>query len=80
MIFNIVKSLGYTTKLDSYYYDNKRHVIVLVLKIRFKRAVLHVPLDRMLQDKKALSNMHPIDLCIIGVLANQTPVASGSET
>lgn len=73
MIFNIIKSLGYTTKLDSYYYDNKRHVIVLVLKIRFKRAVLHVPLDRMLQDKKALSNMHPIDLCIIGVLANQTP-------
>lgn len=45
----------------------------MVLKIRFKRAVLHVPLNRMLLHKKALSKMHPIDLCIIGVLANQTP-------
>lgn len=64
----------YTTKLDSYYYDEKLSTTTVVLKIRNKRAVCHLSIQDVLHHKEVLSTLHPIDLCIIGVLANTNPL------
>ena len=70
------KYLEYSTKLDAYYYDQKRKTTVVVLKIRNKRAIYHVSMSELLENKLALSNLHPLDLCIIGVLASTSSNSS----
>jgi uncharacterized membrane protein (GlpM family) len=66
----IKKDREYTTKLDSYYYDRKVCKTILILKIRNKRVISRLSVQEVLTDKAILRNLHPIDLCIIGVLAN----------
>lgn len=61
----------YETKLDAYYYDKKRSITMVVIKIRNKRTAIQLPLKELLCDKRALSTMHPIDLCIIGIISNR---------
>lgn len=60
----------YRIKLDSYYFDPRQGKTMLRLKIRNKRAISRLPVEKILNDKQSLSELHPIDLCIIGVLAN----------
>ncbi|WP_131783629.1 hypothetical protein [Legionella gresilensis] len=60
----------YTIKIDGYYYDKKEKATKLILKIRNKRAVSGVLIKDLLKEKKALTHLSPIDLCIIGILFN----------
>jgi len=60
----------YSAKLDSYYFDKKLNTTIVVLKIRNKRTIYNLSIKELLSNKLALSTLHPIDLCIIGVLAN----------
>lgn len=68
------KQLEFITKLDSYYYDKKLNTTMLVLKIRNKRVKSEVTIKDILHNKDALINLHPIDLCVIGILANELPI------
>lgn len=65
----------YETKLDSYYYDQKLRTIIIALKIRNKRSIYYLPIQKLLRNEIALNSLHPIDLCVIGVLANTSPAA-----
>lgn len=71
--------LEYATKLSAYYFDAKRETTYVILKIRNKRAVSHLSIHDVLKNKEALDSLHPIDLCIIGVLANKNSKDTVSE-
>lgn len=60
----------YTTKVDGYFYDKKTNMMKIILKIRNKRTTLIILVKDILKNREVLSTLHPIDLCIIGVLAN----------
>lgn len=64
------KSQEYGLKLDSYYFNSNLNSIVIRIKIRNKRVIEQLPIFNILNNKRILSNLHPIDLCILGVLAN----------
>ena len=65
-----IKCQEYKTKLDSYFYDNNLSTTIVVLRIRNKRALCQISIEELLNNKQILSALHPIDLCIVGVLAS----------
>ncbi len=73
---NIFKTSEYALKLDYFYYDDKKSSIIVVIKIRNKRVTYNSPIQKILSDKQALSSLHPIDLCILGILYNSTALIS----
>lgn len=62
----------YALKLDSYYFDIKRNTTIVIIKVRNKRIMNSLTLNEIFSDKNALHNLHPIDLCILGIIANSS--------
>lgn len=60
----------YNLKLDSYYYDSKRATTMVVIKVRNKRVMNTFAINEIFLNLHALENLHPIDLCILGILSN----------
>ncbi len=60
----------YYLKLDSYYYCKWHKCIMVVIRIRNKRTIDEIPLQQIVLDTNYLSELHPFDAFIIGVLAN----------
>ncbi|HHF7375591.1 hypothetical protein [Legionella bozemanae] len=69
----------YATKLDGYYFDKNLKQTILVLKIRNKRTIFHISIKEIFTYKEYLSTLHPIDLCIIGILANEKNIESTAK-
>jgi len=85
LIFNFINSLRnlygnfwctaegyyeYYLKLDGYYYCKWKRCTVVVIRVRNKRITDIIPLSEIIGDKAYLKELHPVDACIIGVLAN----------
>ncbi len=58
----------YNVKLDSYYYDRAQKKTIAVIRVRHKRTTYKMPINSLLNNKKILSSMHPVDIFIVGVL------------
>lgn len=60
----------YYIKLDGYYYCTKQRCYMAVMRIRNKRTIDIIPLNKIVSDKEYLMELHPADACVIGILAN----------
>lgn len=60
----------YYVKLDSYYYCKRKKCNIAVIRFRNKRAVEKIPVLEMVNDKFYLKELHPLDTCMLGILAN----------
>lgn len=80
MKLKIFNSEEYPLKLDYFYYDKKRTKVIIVLKIRNKRVKHNCTIQEIFLEKQALINMSPIDLCVLGILANSTSLIKVNET
>jgi hypothetical protein len=55
---------------DGYYYCKKQKCTLAVIRVRNKRTTESIPLMEIINDKDYLKELHPVDACILGVLAN----------
>jgi hypothetical protein len=62
--------LKYYLKLDGYFYCKRKKSIILLIRIRNKRIIDKVWISKIINDKNYLMELHPYDVCIIGILAN----------
>ncbi len=60
----------YYLKLDGYYYCKWKRCVVAVLRVRNKRTIDIIPLNEIVNNKSYLKELHPVDACLIGILAN----------
>lgn len=63
--------IEYELKLDSFFYDVKSATTKVILKFRNKRATITLALNELLHDVDKLEALHPIDICVLGVLTNK---------
>ena len=66
-------------KIDSYYFDVKLNQIIVIIKIKNKRYFQKFQLDEILINQQLLQILHPIDLCLLGVLANMNKTQLDSQ-
>ncbi|HLB43181.1 MAG TPA: hypothetical protein VJN02_10145 [Gammaproteobacteria bacterium] len=60
----------YYLKLDGYYYCEQQKCMMTIIRIRNKRTIEKIPLHEIVNDKNYLKELHPLDTCTIGILAN----------
>lgn len=60
----------YYLKLDGYYFCPKNKKSIAVLRIRNKRTTDRIPVQEIVNDKEYLRELHPLDACILGLIAN----------
>lgn len=61
---------GYILKVDGYYFCEKRKTIVAVIRVRYKRKSHSIPLHEIINNRLYLTELHPLDVFFIGVIAN----------
>lgn len=64
----LIRKNQFELKIDSYFYDNKSNKIILIIRLRNKRYIQKMFLDDIINDSVILNNLHPIDVCLIGVI------------
>jgi hypothetical protein len=60
----------YYLKLDGYYYCSKQKCVMGVIRVRNKRTTEVIPINEIINDREYLRELHPVDACVIGILAN----------
>lgn len=60
----------YYLKLDGYYYSKWKKCTIAIVRVRNKRTTDKIPICEIVNDKEYLKELHPVDACIIGILAN----------
>jgi hypothetical protein len=60
----------YYLKLDGYYYCKRQKCTLAVIRVRNKRTTESISLMEIINDKDYLKELHPVDACVIGILAN----------
>ena len=60
----------YYLKLDGYYFCEKLKQTMIIIRVRNKRTVDKVLVKEVIKDKNLMRELHPVDACIIGMLAN----------
>ena len=60
----------YYLKLDGYYFCQKKRLLFVILKVRYKRTVDIIEIQDLLTYKNYINELHPIDAYIIGILAH----------
>ena len=57
-------------KLDGYYFSKKQNCTILVIQVRHKRTVDRINITDVMTEKNLILELHPVDACVIGILAN----------
>lgn len=60
----------YYLKLDGYYFCTQNNKTLLIIRVRNKRTVDILSIQDVVNDKTYLKELHPVDACIIGILAH----------
>jgi hypothetical protein len=60
----------YPLKIDGYYYSNKDKGLIIIVRMRNKRMIDKISLQEAALDKFLIEDLHPLDVCLIGILAN----------
>lgn len=60
----------YCLKVDGYYFCKKKKKIMVVIRVRNKRTTDEITLNELTNNNDYLQELHPIDVFLIGVLAN----------
>ena len=60
----------YYLKLDGCYYSNWKKCLIAVIRVRNKRIADKIPIREIVNDREYIEQLHPIDACIIGIIAN----------
>jgi len=64
----LLKNEQFELKIDSYFYDSKADKVVLTIRLCNKRYIQKIFLTDIVNDMVILNNLHPVDICLIGVL------------
>ena len=64
------KNIKYFFKLDGYYYCSRKKSTIVIFRVRNKRTIYKIELKEIINDKDYLKELHPVDACILGILAN----------
>lgn len=67
---NINGYYEYYLKFDGYYYCKWKKCIVVIIRVRNKRTIDELPLQQIVYDTSYISELHPLDAFVIGILAN----------
>ena len=62
--------LEYYLKLDGYYFCKKQNCTMVVIQVRNKRTIDKISVKKAITDKSLIKELHPVDACMIGILAN----------
>ena len=60
----------YYLKLDGYFYSKRQRCTIAVIRVRNKRATDLIAVNKIITDKNYLRELHPVDACLIGIIAN----------
>lgn len=65
-----IKNRKYFLKLDGYYFCKKRNTYMAIIRVRNKRSTDELPIQEIIRDRAYLDELHPVDACILGIIAN----------
>lgn len=60
----------YYLKLDGYFYCEDKNCNLAVIRVRNKRTIDLFPIQEIVNSKDYLKELHPMDACIIGIIAH----------
>jgi hypothetical protein len=60
----------YYLKLDGCYYSTWKKCVIAVVRVRNKRIADKIPIREIVNDKEYITQLHPLDACLIGIFAN----------
>lgn len=60
----------YTLAIDGFYYCKKTGKTIAVIRVRNRRNTEKISVQELVKNRKYIEELHPIDACIAGILAN----------